>query len=215
MVKGLGVDVRKVTVIPNGVEERFASSYPELFRRTYGLGDFILYVGHIGYERKNVLTLIQALGGIDHPSVLIGPVLRNRYGEACLREAEKHRQILIIDGLNHGSDLLASAYAACDVFALPSQFETPGIAAMEASLAGAKVVITPRGGTREYFKDLVTYVDPRSVDSIREGIVNALRASPDASLKEHVLTNYTWRSIARKTSSAYKSVLGGDGPARD
>jgi len=43
--------------------------------------------------------------------------------------------------------MLASAYAACDVFVLPSMFETPGIAALEAGLAGAKIVITKYGGT--------------------------------------------------------------------
>ena len=38
--------------------------------------------------------------------------------------------------LDHHDPLLASAYAAARVFALPSWFETPGLAALEAALAG-------------------------------------------------------------------------------
>ena len=49
---------------------------------------------------------------------------------------------------------LASAYAAARVFALPSWFETPGLAALEAGLAGCAVAITPYGSTRDYFGDL-------------------------------------------------------------
>ena len=46
------------------------------------------------------------------------------------------------------------------MFALPSWFETPGLAALEAALAGCSVVITPFGSTREYFGDLVEYARP-------------------------------------------------------
>ena len=63
--------------------------------------------------------------------------------------------------LDHDDPLLASAYAAARVFALPSWFETPGLAALEAALAGCAVVITPYGSTREYFGGLVAYARPR------------------------------------------------------
>ena len=38
--------------------------------------------------------------------------------------------------LDHHDPLLASAYAAARVFALPSWFETPGLAALEAGPGG-------------------------------------------------------------------------------
>ena len=123
-------------------------------------------MGHIGPARKNVLGLIRALRTIDHPAVIIGKII-GKEGEQCLKEAAENKNILIIPGLENESEMLASAYAACDVFALPSLFETPGIAALEAALAGSKIVITPHGGTREYFGTMAHYVDPHSVDSIR------------------------------------------------
>jgi glycosyltransferase involved in cell wall biosynthesis len=207
--QGLGIPPEKITVIPNGVDERFYDSDPTLFKKKYGLENFILNVGHIGHRRKNVLTLIKALGGIQHPAVIIGRIIAGAYGDACVAEASKHRNILLINGLDNDSDLLASAYAAADTFVLPSLFETPGIAALEAALAGAKIVITPHGGAEEYFGQMAWYVDPHSVDSIRRGIVNALGKPKDDRLREHVRKEFLWQHVAEKTAGIYLSIAEG------
>jgi glycosyltransferase involved in cell wall biosynthesis len=207
--KGLGIRAGKIRVVPNGVDERFGSGDPGLFRKKYGIENFILNVGHIGHPRKNVLSLIRALATIDRPSVIIGRIISGEYGDACVREAAKHKQILLVDGLEHDSEMLASAYAACEVFALPSQFETPGIAALEAGLAGAKIVITPRGGTREYFENLAIYVAPESVDSIRKGILDALMLPKDDRLKNRIKERYLWGRVGALTADVYNEALHG------
>jgi glycosyltransferase involved in cell wall biosynthesis len=206
--RGLSIPAWKITVVPNGVDPRFESADPSLFTKTYGLKNFILNVGHIGPARKNVMSLIRALSAIDHPAVIIGRVTEGRFGEACLKEAAKNKNILIIPGLENESEMLASAYAACDTFVLPSMFETPGIAALEAALAGAKIVITPHGGTKDYFGTMAEYVDPYSVASIGSGIRKALNASRSSTLKEHVKKEFLWSAVARKTLEVYKRVLG-------
>ncbi len=207
VIRGLGADPRKVTVIPNGVDASFSDGDPAEFEQRYGVRDYILNVGHIGHPRKNVLALIEALGSIDRPSVIIGRFVRNEYGDACLREARKHAQILLIDGLPNDSALLRSAYAGAEVFVLPSLFETPGIAALEAGLAGARIVITPHGGTREYFGDLAVYVDPHSVSSIREGVLRAMRNPKDERLQQRIREKYLWSEVAAQTHAVYRRVL--------
>lgn len=207
VIRGLGADPGKVVVVPNGVDGSFAEGDPTLFQDRYGVRDYILNVGHIGHPRKNVLALIQALGSIDRPSVIIGRIIEGEYGKACVREAKKHPQVLLVDGLANDSALLRSAYAGADVFVLPSLFETPGIAALEAGLAGARVVITPNGGTREYFEDLATYVDPRSVASIRDGILQALILPKDGRLQERIRQRYLWSDVAAQTLAVYRLVL--------
>jgi glycosyltransferase involved in cell wall biosynthesis len=209
IIQGIGVPPEKVTVVPNGVEERFDHATPDLFVRTHGIDDFILTVGHTGHARKNVLRLIQALGEIKTPAVIIGRIIKGAYGDACVKEAARHKHILLLDGLHHDSAMLASAYAACSVFALPSLFETPGIAALEAGLAGAKIVITKNGGTKEYFGELATYVEPESVESIREGIVAALETPKNDSLRTHIRTKYLWEEVARQTGEVYQKLRGG------
>ena len=204
--EGLGVPSPRIAVVPNGVDKRFADADPKLFRSRYHIDRFILNVGHTGHGRKNVLRLIRALSQIKHPAVIIGRIIPGPYGDACVREAARYPHIRLIDGLDNASALLASAYSACDVFVLPSLFETPGIAALEAGLAGARVVITKHGGTEEYFGSMATYVDPLSVESIRAGIVSALEQRPSAELREHIRKNYLWPRVAERTAAAYHEI---------
>ncbi len=207
IIDGLGISVEKIEVIPNGVEERFLYGDPEPFVKKYGVQDFILNVGHIGVERKNTLSLIRALETIDHPAVIIGKVTDTEEGQACLAEAGKNNNLIIIKGLDHDSDLLASAYAAAKVFALPARYETPGIAALEAALAGANIIITPHGGTHDYFQEMAIYVDPYSVNDIRAGLEKALNAPPNDKLKKHVQRNFLWQRVAEMSVNMYQSVL--------
>ncbi|HTR81791.1 MAG TPA: glycosyltransferase family 4 protein [Bacteroidota bacterium] len=204
--KGLGIQHAKVTVIPNGVDPKFEHGDPGIFKKKYGLDKFVLNVGHIGPARKNVLKLIHALQTIDCPAVIIGKIIGDE-GKQCVEEASKNKKILIIPGLENDSEMLSSAYAACDVFVLPSLFETPGIAALEAGLAGAKIVVTPYGGTREYFGGMAAYVEPRSVESIRNGIVSALNENRNDKLVHHIKREYLWTKVAEKTLAVYKKVL--------
>jgi len=206
--QGMGVPEEKFQVIHNGVSGEFIDADPTLFKKEYGLENFILTVGHMGPDRKNVLSLVRALSQIDHPAVFIGRKMHTGETFQILKEAAQNKNLLILDELPNHSPLLASAYAACDVFALPSKFETPGRAALEAALAGAKIVITPHGGTKDYFEDMAEYVDPYSTESIRKGIEKALNAPKNPTLREHIKNNFTWEKIALDTLEVYKRVLG-------
>ncbi len=205
--KGFETEKEKIKVIPNGVESRFANADPALFVNKYGMKDFILNVGHIGSLRKNVLNLVRALNKIDHPAVIIGKIHQSDYANRILKEASKNKNLLIIDGIEHNSKLLESAYAACEVFALPSYFETPGIAALEAASAGAKIVVTKNGGTADYFKDDAVYVKHRSVDSIKHGIEKALNLKKNSILKNRIIEEYNWQSVAQKTALIYEELF--------
>ncbi|MEJ2616427.1 MAG: glycosyltransferase [Ignavibacteriaceae bacterium] len=130
-------------------------------------------------------------------------VLPNTFSES---EIKMNQNIHLVNALDNDDPLLASAYAACDTFVLPSQFETPGIAALEAGLAGAKIVITPFGGTREYFTDMAEYPDINSIDSIKNSIEKSLNKPKDEKLKDHIKNNFLWNKIARDTSDVYVKV---------
>ncbi|HHE37793.1 MAG TPA: glycosyltransferase [Candidatus Cloacimonetes bacterium] len=204
---GLGVDKKKIKIIHNGVEERFLNSDPDLFIKKYGIKDFVLYVGHLGPVRKNGKNIIKALQEIDHPAIIIADILHNEEGNWCRKEIEKTKNILLIEWLKHDDPLLASAYATCKTFILPTRYETPGRAALEAGLAGANIVITPFGGTKEYFADMVDYVDPHSINSIKNGIQNSLNKNKSDHLKEHIKKNFIWKVIAEQTQQMYQEVL--------
>lgn len=204
---GLGVSREKISVVPNGVDERFYYATPDEFVRKYGRERFVLNVGYLGAERKNTVRLIRVLNRLDVDAVVIGEGQDQDYLEACRREAAKNKRLLLIEGLPHDSLLLTSAYAACEVFVLPSLYETPGIAALEAALAGAKIVITRYGGTREYFRDWAEYVEPTSDESIGAGIRAALEKPSTNALRDHIRQNYLWSEVGKRTREVYEKVI--------
>ncbi len=73
------------------------------------------------------------------PLVVIGeaPPGCEEYEQICRRAGMG--RVTWLGRLDHHDPLLASAYAAARVFALPSWFETPGLAALEAGLAGCAI----------------------------------------------------------------------------
>lgn len=198
-------DPTSVIVVPDGVEERFAHADPRLFRERTGIrGPFVLNVARLE-SRKNQLRLIQALRGSGRHLVLFGKPMDQEYLAAC-REAGGDA-VTFLPPAGHDDPLLASAYAAAHVFALPSLIETPGISAMEAGIAGARIVTTPIGGGDEYFGPDAWYVKPESVDSIRAALDGAWEAPPSTALRERLLRDYTWRAVAQQTLGVYRDVL--------
>jgi glycosyltransferase involved in cell wall biosynthesis len=208
LAKGFGIPAAKMRELPNGVDERFANATPDLFVKEQGMKDFVLYVGHIGPARKNVLPMLRAVAALGVPTVLIGPVSDTGYANQCMKLVRATPTIKVIPGLAPDSLLLESAYAACDTFILPSLYETPGLAALEAGLAGAKVCITRHGGTREYFADLATYLEPASEQSILNALKQALARKKDTALRDRIRENYLWpragEILARIYQSAYR-----------
>jgi len=158
--------------VPNGADERFKDGDPKEFIDKYGIEKFVLYAGRIE-PRKNQLNFIKAMKGFNSPVVFIGDPVSDYadYYKRCQDAADSNMHFL--GHVEHDSSLLSSAYAACEVFALTSWFETPGLCALEAALAGAKVVITDGGCTREYFKDMVVYARPDDPSDIRRCVEKA------------------------------------------
>ena len=205
--KGMNIPKQKIIIIPNGVEKRFANADPSLFSKKYGINDFILSAGDFGNKRKNMLNLIYALEKIDHPAVLIGTIYNNAYGNRCRERMKKSKNILWLNAVDHDDPMLASAYAASKVFVLPSYFETPGLTALEAGLAGANIVITPHGGTREYFGTMAEYVNPMDISSIKNCITTALDKKPNPELKKHIFNTYAYPTIVEKLITCYQEII--------
>ena len=207
LVRWFGAERSKIRPVPNGVEERFAHADPSSFRAIHGPEDFVLYVGRIE-PRKNVLGLVEGLKLAGLPLVVIGDVLPGcePYAADCKRAGRESARWL--PRVDHDDPLLESAYAAARVLALPSWFETPGLVALEAAMAGTAVVVTPHGCTREYFGDRVGYARPDRPAEIARAISEAWTTGPDPGLSGHVGRHYQWSEVARRTAEVYEQVIG-------
>lgn len=201
-----------ITVIHNGVERRFLDSSLQLFRSRYtNVGEeFVLNVARIE-PRKNQLALIKAAKIYGFELVIVGDTsVDQKYMELCMLEAQG-ANVKFLGPILHDDPILASAYACAKVFCLPSREETPGIAALEALLAGANVVITKYGGAVQYFGEKAIYVDPYDVNQMGNEIIRAIRAKrPEYTDRVTIANEFDWDSVGRLTRDVYERCLSGD-----
>ncbi len=204
--KYIETDVSHGRVVYNGVSSRFSQpvdtqAFADLLPFK---GSYILNVGNVE-PRKNQFRLSLAAKKLGVPVVVLGGVRDREYLKAC---QEAYHGFYYLGPQPHNGHLLHAALHHAQVFALPSTFETPGLAALEAAVAGCQVVITHGGSTREYFQEHVSYVDPTSVDDIARGIEEAMSRKPRAlELQKHVLTRFGWERASVDLIAHYRELL--------
>jgi len=207
LIKNYRLDDKKFRIVPAGVDKRFYNANEKEFVKKYGLKDFLLYVGRFE-PRKNVLNLIKIVNKLNLPLVIIGDQSYqggDYYYNLCKKIARKN--VYLIGALNHESSLLSSAYAAAKAVVLPSWLETPGLCALEGGLAGANILVTSRGSTKEYFKDYVFYVNPFDNKDIEKKILMVYKKEKSSELREHIKKNFTWEVVTDKVKKYYEEIL--------
>jgi glycosyltransferase involved in cell wall biosynthesis len=206
LVRYFGVSAKKIHVVPNGAEPRFATGDPRPFIEAVGLRHFVLCPGRIE-PRKNQLGLIRALRGCGLPIVILGDAVpgHEKYLATCRASADQ--DVRFMGRIERDDPLLASAYAACRCLALVSWYETPGLVALEAAMSGAPLVLPKGGCAREYFAGHASYVAPNDEEEIRREVLRAFERGRSLSLASLVRKQFSWQAVARATKEAYEKVL--------
>lgn len=197
------VDKEKCIVVPNGADNHFEGKDIESVDLNSFQHEYVLSISVIS-PRKNIIRLAEATHALALPLVHVGGSLDDNY----LKKLKKFDNITFLGQKNNKDPLIGSLMKNSKVFALVSEYETPGIAALEAGLQGANCVLTQIGGAEEYFGDNARYVDPFSRSDIemklKEAWSNPLGGDLLAS---HLKNNYGWDTVARKTKMAYERIL--------
>jgi glycosyltransferase involved in cell wall biosynthesis len=145
-------------------------------------GPIVLFVGRL--ERgKGVLLLLQAasrvLADVPHAHfVLAGgrhPTLRQEDLEECLRQLPDRKRVHLLGHIPW--EQLLCWYKKAALCALPSYYETFGLAALEAMAFGLPVVALSAGALPEVVEDQVTglLVSPRDTAALAGAIVRLLK----------------------------------------
>jgi len=179
----LSVPKEKIHIIPAGIDPCFG--YPadkDMFKVIYKVDEYILWLGIIE-ERKNQLFCINALKNIELPIVFIGNYRNRDYYEACKATAPKHFKFL--PSMPAKSEILRSAIQNCQLF-FEVPLDHPGLSALEAGLAGATLVLSDDAWSKEHFGKKITYVDPKSQESIVKGVKIALNNTKDSTINRMI-----------------------------
>lgn len=199
----------KVHVIGNGVDAGFFTATPGEFVARFGLVDCILCVAWLG-RRKNQHRLLEAVGEMGPPVVLIGPTYGKEPGyaqEIAARVACMGPAVRWLGSLPQDSSLLVSAFAAAKVFVLPSLAEIQPLSVLQAAAAGANIVVSDLPHLRETFGDYVWYCDPTSVSSIRRAVGDAYQAPRGVRYTSAPPWLLSWRDVAVQVRRVYEAVL--------
>lgn len=176
-----------------------------------GSGELILAAGRLE-PQKNWLTLLRAFDAVlrERPAaraVIFGDGFQRAELLAQLSRLEYSERIHI---RTYTPDLWGWLKRA-SVYVSVSLFEgTPNIV-LEAVACGCSIVVSDIPSHREILPaDAATYVAARSVTSIADGIVRALRFSPptmSANAKRALLEDWTAEKIASEYNSVYERAI--------
>ncbi|REL25205.1 glycosyltransferase [Thalassotalea euphylliae] len=196
-----------ITIIPNGIPQRFFDASPDYFRQETGIeGDFVLNIASID-RRKNQLALAQAMKEYlpDAKLVLIGPVLKSN--EAYLKQIEAVGNVAYLGSFDYQSDMLPSAYAAASVFSLPSIQEVLPLSALESMAAGTPAIVTKVSSMEFPCKNHeFALVDPENHADIASTIEKATLQPPTKASCQNMVRHLTWHAVANQLIEIYENI---------
>jgi len=219
---GRGIPLDKITVIGAGVDIRaFAKADGARLRDRYRWEmSPVVAIMAKQTERKRFDTLLQAMQRVwaAQPDVrLLIAGARTSYSHqleqqiSSLTPEQQERVTVLSDFAEHEKpDLLA----ACDVFVLPSGYESFVIAFLEAWACKKPVIGTRRGAIPSVIDEgrdglLVTY---QEAEELAQAIL-ALLADPQRRAQmgeagyQKVLENYTWEIVADRVRAVYVEAI--------
>jgi glycosyltransferase involved in cell wall biosynthesis len=198
----------RVRVFPNGISAQFFNADGALFRARTGIGGpFVLMVGAIG-PHKNQLGMAHALSEMALPFVLVGEAQER--DQDYLAQVRHVRGVTCMGKLRHDDKLLASAFAAAAVFALPGRAEIQPMPVLESLAAGTPVVDS--SGSELDLPDsgfALKTVAPGDTAAIKSAVTGLIAQPPKRELVRSVVSGYTWDRIAQGIARCYAEVVAG------
>ena len=214
-INKLGINFRKLTVIPNGInmEDLYNSRNP--LAEKYANKKIILSVSNliktkgIDYNIKAFSQLIKKYPNLIY--LIIGDGSEKNNLKGLTKELKIENHVKFLGKLPHNK--VIEYISICDIFSLPSWNEGFGVVYLEAMING-KPVIAVKGqgidGIIQNKKNGLLIEPKNTVDLIKA--LDFLISSPEfrnkiaQEGKNNVLKNYTWKKISTKINKIYKNI---------
>jgi len=209
-----------VDVIPNGIDLAAWRAAPRDIARARavhaGEGPLVVVPGRLEWE-KGVHTVIDAMPRLRRRFPGLSLVVAGRGSQVDdLQDRARARRVagsVTFAGWLSGRDLPALVGAA-DVVVVPSLYEPFGLVALEATAAGAPLVVARTGGLAEVVRDGVTGLTfpAGDVAALADAVTATLRDQVGARrrvrrLRADLARDHTWSGAARRTTDTYRRAI--------
>jgi len=222
LVECFGIDERRISVVPNGVDEEWldapdARATAAVLQANGLEPGYFLFVGTL-QPRKNVGRLLDAYLALpaavraERQLVIVGNA--GARSEELLRRiaaaVQGGARVVWLDRLLDAADL-RHIYAGAGVFVFASLYEGFGIPVLEAFASGVPVVASNTTSLPEVAGGAALEVDPLDSGAIGAAMLAlvqqpALRAQCIAAGRVRA-AELTWAATARATAAVYRSLL--------
>jgi glycosyltransferase involved in cell wall biosynthesis len=199
IIRHTGCDPDKIVVIPTIITDSFRRADKPFNRQR----PRILHIGLA--PNKNLERHAAAISGLDCELHIIGKL------EPAHRQLLDRYQIRYTSEYNINQEDMQRAYAECDLLLFASTLEGFGMPIIEAQTVGRPVITSNISSMPEVAGDAACLVDPFSIDSIRNGLVNVIG---DSSFRESLVkkgflncSRFSAPLVARQYEALYHKLI--------
>ena len=216
LIEFLNVPENKIEVIYQSCAKSFHHisdyRYRDLIKNKYNLPEnYILYVGTIE-KRKNLATLIEAIGKSNTKLPLVAVGKQTDYTKEVMAMVDKYNlgnQVALLQNVSFLD--LPSIYQSANLFVYPSFFEGFGIPVLEALYSKTPVIAAIGSCLEEAGGPNSIYIDPKNSDELASAIDRVIE-NPELQLemKEkgfEYAQNFTSENQAKEVLEIYEGLV--------
>ncbi len=230
MHQALNFDMDKVRYIPNGIHLKrfqpvvdkniFAKEF-KIFKRSDIISDvehIVLYAGRLASNKGLQVLVDSAVEVLDEfPKTLFILAGEDTGMKDILLQQMKKLGIernFMFTGHVHSDETFLSAFALCDLFVLPSEYEAFGIVLLEAMASYKPCIGTRVGGVPEVIVEGETglIVDYDQAHQLADAQIKLLKSEDRRRMmgekgRERVMNNFSWDAIVDEIEKVYFELL--------
>jgi len=211
-----------IAYIENGIQQKYLSvgGNAERFRELYGIQKdkrILFFLSRIS-PKKGLIMLVNAINSIrdnfaDWQLIIAGvdEFDHKKEVESLIRQLNLEDRIKTVGSLFDQSK--NDAFAASELFILPSHSEGSPMVVLDSLAAGVPVITTKASSWSDLTKYNCGWWTDINTTSIADALKTAVALAPDElglmgeNGKKLIEEKYTWSQLARKTIDLYKWIL--------